>query len=41
MWGNTSVSGFFTVNFAVFTMLVGQIAIYDLPKRILDRTGVS
>lgn len=40
MWGNTSFKDFFTNNIAVFTMLVGQIAIYDFPKRILDTLGV-
>ena len=40
MWGNTSVGGFFTVNWAVFSMLVGKISIWDLPKRIFDTFGV-
>lgn len=40
MWGNTGFKDFFTNNIAVFTMLVGQIAIYDFPKRILDTIGV-
>ena len=40
MWGNTTIKDFFTNNISVFTMLVGQIAIYDLPKRIFDVFGV-
>lgn len=40
MWGNTTFKSFFTNNISVFTMLIGQIAIYDLPKRILDSLGV-
>jgi hypothetical protein len=40
MWGNASFGGFFTVNWAVFSMLVGQISIWDLPKRIFDTLGV-
>jgi hypothetical protein len=40
MWGNASFGGFFAVNWAVFSMLVGQISIWDLPKRIFDTLGV-
>ena len=40
MWGNTTIKDFFTNNISVFTMLVGQISIYDLPKRIFDTLGV-
>lgn len=40
MWGNTTFKSFFTNNISVFTMLIGQIAIYDLPKRIFDSIGV-
>lgn len=40
MWGNTSIRDFFTNNIGVFTMLVGQLSIYDFPKRVLDVLGV-
>lgn len=40
MWGNTGFADFFQNNVGVFTMLVGQIAIYDFPKRILDTFGI-
>ncbi len=40
MWGNTSIPDFFKNNVGVFMMLVGQKAIYDLPKGILDSIGV-
>lgn len=40
MWGNTTIKDFFTNNISVFTMLVGQLSIYDLPKRIFDVLGV-
>ena len=40
MWGNTGLKDFFTNNIGVFTMLVGQLSIYDFPKRVLDTLGV-
>jgi hypothetical protein len=40
MWGNTTIKDFFTNNISVFTMLVGQLSMYDLPKRIFDVLGV-
>jgi hypothetical protein len=40
MWGNTTFSSFFTNNISVFTMLIGQLPIYELPKRIFDALGV-
>jgi hypothetical protein len=40
MWGNATLGNFFSNNISVFTMLVGQISIWDLPKRIFDTLGV-
>ncbi len=40
MWNNTTIKGFFTGTSGVLAMLTGQIAIYDLPKRILDTIGI-
>jgi hypothetical protein len=40
MWGNTTFLDFFKNNIAVFNMLVGQLPIYELPKRILETIGV-
>lgn len=40
MWGNTTFTDFFENNIGVFMMLVGQLAIYDFPKRILDTIGI-
>lgn len=40
MWGNTTFLDFFKNNIAVFNMLVGQLPIYELPKRILETFGV-
>lgn len=40
MWNNTTIQGFFMGSGGVLTMLTGQIAIYDMPKRILDTIGI-
>ncbi len=40
MWGNTTFLDFFKNNIAVFNMLVGQLPIYELPKRILETFGI-
>jgi len=40
MWGNTTIKNFFTNNISVFSLLVGKISIWDLPKRIFDTIGV-
>lgn len=40
MWGNTGFKDFFQNNIGVFTMLVGQLSIYDFPKRVLDTIGI-
>ncbi len=40
MWGNTTLGNFFTNNIAVFNLLVGKLAMYDLPKRIFDTLGI-
>jgi len=40
MWNNATIKGFFTSTSGVLSMLTGQIAIYDIPKRILDTIGI-
>lgn len=40
MWGNTTIKNFFTNNISVFSLLVGKISVWDLPKRIFDTIGV-
>lgn len=40
MWGNTTFLDFFKNNIAVFNMLVGQLPIYELPRRFLETFGI-
>lgn len=40
MWNNATFKGFFTGTSGVLAMLTGQIAMYDIPKRILDTIGI-
>lgn len=40
MWGNGTVRTFFGDNISTMMMLVGGLAIWDLPKRILDTVGL-
>jgi hypothetical protein len=40
MWGNTGFADFFKNNIGVFTMLVGQLPIYEFPTRIFSVAGI-
>jgi hypothetical protein len=40
MWLNSSISEFFRDNFYTMITLIGQISIWDLPKRIIDTIGI-
>jgi len=40
MWNNTTFKGFFEGQWGVLMMLTGGIAMWDIPKRILDTIGI-
>ena len=40
MWNNTTFEGFFGGQWGVLMMLTGGLAMWDIPKRILDTIGI-